>query len=314
MRAARSATLAVALALVSAGTSLPAPAQTPAPMTSAVRTLAFGGRNRTYLIVRPARTPANPALVMVLHGGYGTAKAAEEAYGWDALAARRGFVVVYPQGIGRSWNGGSCCGPARDQGVDDVGFLGAVIRETVERDGVEPGRVYVTGMSNGAIMAYRFACEAAVPPSAIGPVAGALDVACPAPRARVSVLAIHGSADRNVPFAGGIGSKGTQKVAHTSLEASLDRWRWVDGCAPAVTSREGAITAERSACRAGTAVELLLIDGAGHQWPGAKPRSAIAMRLLDPDPPSTALDATVALWAFFEAHPAPAGETSATGR
>jgi len=51
----------------------------------------------------------------------------------------------------------------------------------------------------------------------------------------------------------------------------------------------------------GRAVELITIAGAGHQWPGAVP-SPLVQRLLGTDPPSSALNATQVIWAFFAAH------------
>lgn len=273
---------------------------------SDVRGLTVGGLARTYRIEHPASTGAHPALVVMLHGGFGSGAQAESAYGWDELASARGFVVAYPDGVARAWNAGRCCGRPYEQHIDDVAFLTAVIRDAEQRDGVDPRRVYVTGMSNGAIMAYRLACEAPIPIAAIGPVAGDLEVPCAAPRAPVSVLAIHGTADQNVPISGGLGAKGFTRTDHTSLAASLARWRAIDRCAAPERARQGSLVTERSNCAAGTDVEAIAIDGAGHQWPGSKPARAAAVRLLGLDQPSTALDATAALWGFFERHVATA--------
>jgi polyhydroxybutyrate depolymerase len=71
----------------------------------------------------------------------------------------------------------------------------------------------------------------------------------------------------------------------------------VDGCAAPVTSTAGPVTRVVAGCPDGRAVELVTVDGAGHQWPGAGPKLA-------GDPPSAALDATRELWAFFSRHPA----------
>jgi polyhydroxybutyrate depolymerase len=273
---------------------------------SDVRALTVGGLARTYRMYHPASANARPALVVMLHGGFGSGAEAESAYGWDELASARGFVVAYPDGVARAWNAGRCCGRPYEQKIDDVAFLTAVIRDAEARDGVDPRRVYVTGMSNGAIMAYRLACEAPIPIAAIGPVAGDLEVACAAPRAPVSVLAIHGTADQNVPIGGGLGTKGFTRTEHTSLAASLAKWRAIDRCVAPSGSRQGALATERSSCAAGTDVDAVTIEGAGHQWPGSKPPRAAAVRLLGLDQPSTALDATGALWSFFERHTAAA--------
>jgi polyhydroxybutyrate depolymerase len=272
--------------------------------TGQERELSVGGLTRTYRAVHPPGVPPQPALVVVLHGGFGTGQGAQDAYGWDAVAQSSRVVIAYPDGIGRSWNGGRCCGAAQSRNIDDVAFLTEVIRDLERRDGVDPRRIYVTGMSNGAIMAYRLACEGPIPLAAIGPVAGDLEVPCTSPVVPVSVMAIHGTADQNVPLGGGVGVKSFVKTEHTSVAASLARWRAIDRCQerPA-TSRRGPVVRETTDCAStGTAVDLITIDGAGHQWPGAKPPSPQAARLLGLDPPSEWLDATDALWSFFQPH------------
>jgi len=114
-----------------------------------------------------------------------------------------------------------------------------------------------------------------------------------------------------VPFAGGIGAKAVVRVDHASVAASLGRWRAIDRCGAPRSVQEGPLTTEITNCEAGTDVMLVAVEGAGHQWPGAKPAPAAAARLLALDPPSPALDATGALWLFFQAHrassPRPSG-------
>ena len=269
--------------------------------TGQERELQIAGLTRTYRVVHPTGTAPQPPLVLVLHGGFGTGQGAQDAYAWDTVA-NGGAVIAYPDGVGRSWNAGRCCGPAQSRAVDDVAFLTAVIRDLERRDGVDPRRLYVAGMSNGAIMAYRLACEGPIPLAAIGVVAGDLEVPCGSPAGPVSVMAIHGTADQNVPFAGGVGPKSIARVEHTSVAGSLAHWRAIDGCPqqPAA-SRRGPVVRETTECPAtGTAIVLIAIDGAGHQWPGAKPAPPAAARLLGLDPPSEWLDATDALWSFFQ--------------
>jgi polyhydroxybutyrate depolymerase len=70
-----------------------------------------GGVRRTFIVYRPASLPAAASLVVMLHGGFGSARQAQKSYGWDAEADRGQFVVAYPDGLGRAWNtGGGCCG------------------------------------------------------------------------------------------------------------------------------------------------------------------------------------------------------------
>jgi polyhydroxybutyrate depolymerase len=266
-----------------------------------------GDRERAYRLYRPATLDrhAPVPLVIMLHGGFGSGAQAERAYRWNAQANRGSFVVAYPDGIGRSWNaGGICCGPALREGVDDVGFLNRLIDAVAQAENIDRRRVYLTGMSNGAAMAYRYACEGSAPVAAIGPVAGTLSFACAAPRP-TSVMAIHGLADQHVPFIGGPGTQGVTKVNWVPVAQTLEAFRKAGGCQAGVIHRQGLVETSTAPCEQGRDVVLTTIDGAGHQWPGSEPRSGLAGRLFQGDPPSTALDATEALWAFFRSHPAP---------
>ncbi len=240
--------------------------------------LALGGYDRTFHAYVPAHRASSSALVVVLHGGFGTGAQAEAAYRWDALADRYGFVVLYPDGLQRAWNAGDCCGQPRARNVDDIAFIEAAINATSHAYATDPQRVYVTGISNGGMMAYRLACESALPIAAIAPVAATLAVTCDHPR-RVSVLHVHGLADRNVPFGGGPGS-GFAHMTYRPVNAALDVFRKADACAAPVTMTNGAVSTVRSACANGDVVQLTTIAGAGHQWPGAVPPPPRAAALL----------------------------------
>ena len=83
----------------------------PLPVGSSTHALTVGGRKRTYIVYRPADLPASAPLVVMLHGGYGSADQAEKTYGWNDEADREHFLVAYPDGLNRAWNtGGGCCG------------------------------------------------------------------------------------------------------------------------------------------------------------------------------------------------------------
>jgi polyhydroxybutyrate depolymerase len=269
-----------------------------------IRTYSFDGVAREFILHRPAAVASDQsaALVVVLHGGLGSAAQAERHYGWDALADVKGFAVLYPNGVGRTWNAGGCCGPAARKSVDDLGYLAALIKDTVAREGLNPKRVFVTGMSNGGVMAYRLACSGKISLAAIGPVAASLAEGCKTPNP-VSVMAIHGLDDRNIPFEGGIGPKGVTEVSWMPVGQAVGLFRASDGCQPPRRSVNGSVAREYSACTEGRAVELITIADAGHQWPGAAGPPVLRSRLLALDPPSTALDATTTLWDFFAAVP-----------
>ena len=289
-----------------AAASLPLSTAPSLSVTNGPQTVRFGGLDRRYVVHRPpGLTPGGP-LVVVLHGGLGGAEQAESAYGWNDVADRESFTVVYPEGtdvaIGHAWNAGSCCGPPAAGGVDDVGFVTAVIDGFVAARVADPRRIYATGISNGAMLAYRLACEQGGRFAAIGPVSGTITSTCPTPPP-VPVLHIHGLADGNVPFGGSASTKGTNiGTVRTAVPEVMRRFRAAAACpAPTVTTT-GPVTRSSAACPGGVDVVLIAIDGAGHQWPGSTVEPSPAALRLGVDPPSKVLNATNVLWDFFRAH------------
>lgn len=264
------------------------------PGTS-VHRISVDGLDRSYRVYIPAGLPDAAPLVIMLHGGYGSAEQAERSYGWNQLADSAKFVVGYPDGIRRAWNaGGGCCGwPARE-GIDDVGFITAVVGDIADNVGIDPARVYATGISNGGMLAYKLACETRTF-AAIGAVAATHLDPCSAPHP-TSVMHIHGTADRAVRYNGGLG-EGPGRIDGPPVPDVNAFWRNVDGCpAPTVTT-EGTVTTSTADCVDGRGVVLITIEGAGHQWPGGTPFRPGA------DLPSEALNATSTLWQFFAGHP-----------
>ncbi|MGH8890146.1 MAG: alpha/beta hydrolase family esterase [Acidothermaceae bacterium] len=257
---------------------------------------------RQAIVVHPTNAGVKPALVVMLHGGFGSDTQAEKAYGWDDEATHDGFVVAYPNGVDKAWNVGNCCGAAQRSGVDDVAFLHALVAQLEQTDGVDPKRVYAVGMSNGAMMTYTWACRDPGELAAIGPVAGTLGTPCPSPHP-ITVIAIHGTADQHVPIDGGVGPAGRTGVSYDSLAQSLAPFIAADGCAdsPAV-AKAPPLTTSVWTCAAGQSVTTRVVDGAGHQWPGSIKPSTAGRKLLGIDPPSTAFDATDFLWQQLSPH------------
>ena len=240
---------------------------------SPTQQMQWDGAARTYRVYRPANLSRDRAvpLVVMLHGGFGNGAQAERTYGWDDEADRNGFVVLYPDGENRAWNAGTCCGrPMRDR-VDDVGFLTALVRKISTEQNIDESRVAFTGMSNGAIMSYRMACESPLRIAAIGSVAGTMLVPC-AHAQRTRVIEIHGAVDRNIPYDGGRGS-GPAGIVTPPISSVVDRWMHIDACASPHTFTQGSVTTQTADCPDGNLVEFLSIADAGHQWPRAAPNA-----------------------------------------
>ena len=287
-------------------------AELPGRFSTVQLDLPVAARQRQAVVCMPAASPppAGWPLVLAFHGGQSHPEMMRRFSGLDALAAESRAVVAYPAGTGSrdglfTWNGGNCCGEARDTGSDDVGFARALVADIARRLPIDARRVHATGMSNGAMMAYRVGAEAADLVASIAPVAGPLALASIAPSRPVPVLHFHGSLDQFTPLEGGIGRRSVTRVSHRPVLDGLLEWVRADGC-PAEPRRDGipcpdpSLAIERLTWGpgdAGSEVVFYRIDGGGHVWPGRTPDSF----LLGPAVPS--LDANDIIWKFFEKHP-----------
>ena len=270
-------------------------AKAPAAAVNRTVTMASVSGNRTTIVHRPAGLAHNSPLVVVMHGAGGTAEQVRTSFGWDNLADRDGFEVAYPNGIGRYWNAGNCCGLPHARNVDDVAFLHGLVGRLVAQDGVDPRRVYAVGMSNGAMMAYAWACSMPDDLAGIGPVAGALVAPC-TPTPEVTVVAVHGTADRSVPINGGVGPRSVSHYDYPALAVSLEPFVAADGCLalPKQTQRP-MVQISTWTCASDRNVTVAVVNGLGHEWPGARPGDAVKRLLRQPVP----LDATTFLWSHL---------------
>lgn len=194
--------------------------------------------------------------------------------GIDALADKYGFLVAYPQGTGRlpTWNAGACCGYAQSNTVDDVAFIAALIDRLSGSYKIDRKRVYTTGISNGAMMSYRLACELSDTIAAAAPVEGAQDLPCH-PSAPVSIIVFHGTADQLVPFHGG--NMPYQIGPHrvdSSVPSTIEYWVKEDSRSAVSDHSEtagGAHVDIYPGCARGSGVALCAIQGGRHDWPGS---------------------------------------------
>ena len=277
-----------------------------------VRSLTVGGLKRTYHVhVPPGHDPHKPApVVLALHGATMNGPLMAWFSGLDDKADQAGFLTVYPNGTGRRWsyfwNAGNCCGSAVREGVDDVAFIDAVLDDLAGAYRLDTRRVFATGMSNGAMMAYRLASELSGRIAAIAPVAGTMATEGCRPRRPVPVLHFHGTQDEYVPFAGGKGSKSISGIQHQSVEHSIRAWVRANGCREEPTTemlpdraRDGTTVAieTHGGGRDGAEVVLAVIKGGGHTWPGREPRTKVLGRA------TRNVSANDLLWDFFERHP-----------
>jgi polyhydroxybutyrate depolymerase len=169
---------------------------------------------------------------------------------------------------------------------------------------VDPAREYLAGVSNGAMMTIRFACERPGVLAAIGSVAGTMTSRCDHIPA-VSFIEVHGLNDLIVRLDAGPGTVESGPEMRLPGVETIQRFFAADGCRDPVTVTAGPVHTKTATCRAGLGVKVITIDGAGHQWPGATVDPSRAARDGPQDQPSPAVDATKELWVFFAAHHRP---------
>jgi polyhydroxybutyrate depolymerase len=246
---------------------------------------------RSYLVHVPPQAKRGALPLMInFHGAGSNAEVVKSYTRMDRAADRDGYIAVYPNGSsgfqGRflTWNSGNCCGPAVALNVDDVGFALAVLDDIATRASLDASRVYATGLSNGAMMAYRLAAEASDRIAAVAGVAGTMSLTNFAPKRPVPVMHIHSMQDHIARYDGGFGPPATildTRTLNVSVEDMLRKWLDFDGCPlrpAAVDTVQGAagtpdethsaIRRIYRPCRQGAEVVLWQISGAGHVWPG----------------------------------------------
>jgi polyhydroxybutyrate depolymerase len=272
-------------------------------------TLEHGGLTRKYRVHVPrSYNAASPApLLLAFHGGGGTMdlQASDESYGLSSKSETAGFVAIFPNGYSKlpsgkfaTWNAGNCCGDARDRNVDDVGFVRKIIRDVSAQLHIDPTRIYATGMSNGAMMAYRLACEMPDTFAAIATVAGTDNTSQCAPKNPISVLHIHAQNDDRVLYNGGAGRKfgDVSKVTDfTSVPATVSKWVAQNSCSTTpqrTLSTAGAYCDRYAGCQGSSSVQVCVTDSGGHSWPGGHKAHGT-------EAPSQAISANDVMWAFF---------------
>ena len=292
--------------------------QLPGSVQAAV--LEHSGHRRSWLAYVPASKPANPALVMVLHGsmGAGEGMRAMTRYGFDVLAERDGFIVVYADGYERHWNdcraGASYA--ANMENIDDVGFLRALVQRMIEEQGVDPAKVFATGLSNGGQMAYRLGLEAPELVRGIAAMAASLPVEsnldCEPSGRAVAALVMNGTADPVNPYEGGLVEilGDASRGAVRSSVATAEYWAGLAGFdgggvervwPKRVADDETSVQSTDWLSPDRVPVSLVTILGGGHTIPNPVFN---LQRIIGPT--SHQLDGPEVIWTFFKGvHQAP---------
>lgn len=253
---------------------------------------------RTYYVhTPPGYDPEMPVPVVInFHSEGSFAKEAEWRTEMLYVSNEEGFIAVHPEASGdkfKQWNAGM---HSENLGVDDIGFVGAMLDELEEDFAVDTSRVFATGLSSGGFMAYRLACGMSDRITAIAPVAAVYDVECQ-PRRPVPIMHFHGTKDAYVLYKGGIGAFAGYDF--NSVEDTMNFWLTFNECTtePEITYQMDDVTCYLYESEVGADIVLCIIDGGGHLWPGgggnAGEQTYYGWN-------TDAILATDAMWEFFE--------------
>jgi len=249
------------------------------PSPALADSIVVDGHERDYILRLPPGEGRAP-LLLVLHGGGGRGRQIERHTDLTGPALAAGFAVAYPDGIGRQWNDGRADLDAETvrEGVDDVAFLLALVDRLVAAGEVDPARVFVTGISNGGIMSFRLACEAADRFAGVVTIVANLGVEVAGgcrPSRPVPLLMLNGTADELVRYQGGpVVVFGKARGSVIGTEATLALFGGANGCEgfrpvaiddPA-DDAVGVEALEGQGCQVPT--RLVRYVGGGHGWPG----------------------------------------------
>ena len=257
---------------------------------------------RRYVIHLPAGYAGDRPLpvVIMMDGRGGTPWTAMKSTGWNPKADADHFIVVYPEAQRLN-----PAGPQHfmdnpqmwktEAGSIDVVFLRDVIANIASRFRTDASRVYLSGFSNGAVMAFRFALEAPELVAAIAPVAAHFRFRDAVLRRPVPMIYFFGKQDPLSPFAGGTVTMPWGPVeTRPAVSETPARWAALMGITEpsSIEERQDGVTIERY----GDQVEFYAIDGLGHVWPGGHrllPENIVGV-------PCDKVKATDVIWEFFK--------------
>jgi polyhydroxybutyrate depolymerase len=279
-------------------------------------TLQFGGVTRAYLLHVPANFHAGTSgLVVALHGSQGSGLRLMSTSGLNAESDAMGFAVAYPfslvsPGAGfTEWNEFYNHSYGSNP-PDDVGFIRQVILDLQAQIGPDPKRIYVTGLSNGGMMAHRVGVELSSLVAAIGVVEGTLVSpgsvsSVPRAAAPVSVLILHGDSDTTVPCCSAPPVASQEETFNYWSGPSANSCATVDTTQPICDTEGNAVAIEKRAtgCNGGSEVQYYRLEGGIHLWYTA-PMNVSGQMPYNPDlSSSTGVTTDEILWKFFAAHP-----------
>ena len=241
------------------------------------------GENRTFVLYYPnVSENSTLPLLMVFHGHGGEGYQIMNATGFNDIADREKFAVVYPDGMNKRWNDGRR-EPAENTKYDDVKFVNLLIEKLAKNFHIDTTRIFATGMSNGGIFSFYLAYKLSNKILAIAPVAANIPdniIEEYKPEFPISLLLINGTADKLIKYDGGeVGfSKSKYRGKTISTDESIESFVKLNNCSPVPDIEKLLDTDGEDGCVAikysysgginNANVVLLKVFNGGHTWPG----------------------------------------------
>lgn len=267
----------------------------PIPVGESWQAVHSNKAERPYLLYVPtAYDESTPVpLVLNFHGSGSNPGAQLAESDFKKLAEEKGIVVALPFGQYSGYRGSNSWNTGKDpKGVDDVQLTRDIIEQLSRYLVIDPKRIYATGMSGGARMVSRLACELDDVLAAVAPVAGVqFPLDCQVSRA-ISIITFHGKMDAINTYVHGDASR---PYWTAGVEDSLRGWVAANGCIqnPNIETPGGAVgRLTWGNCRDGAEIVFYRIDDGGHDWPG-------------PGTADGGIAASPLIWDFFSTHPLP---------
>jgi len=278
------------------------------------RTIPFETMKRSYHVhLPPGFQPGAPIpMVLVFHTANSDGPEMAELTGFNELADKYNFVVVYPDGIKGTWNDGRRTNWAHH--YNDVGFVDAICDHLVKKLNVDPLRIYAAGLANGGFFAQYFCIKGHHRLAGVASVAATLPQVvynAGRPKHPASVLFILGMNDPLVPFGGGYiepGKYGQNKGVGVSASMAIDYWVKCNGCKSQYEAGEFPDSdksdntrvkyARYCSCPGDKEVAVFAVEGGGNTWPSARLDSSEGKF----GKTSRDVDATALIWDFFQKH------------
>ena len=286
-----SAAMPTGVSPITAPTASPCAATRSAPPGQSTHTVKVGSVTRSWVEYVPKTYDgaSSRPVVITLHGLGSDGAQHLAATGWTTIADRDNVVVLSPDALGKptQWD----LLAARRSNAD-VDFIEALLVSVSERLCVAPS-VSLNGISNGSAFAATLTCALGDRVRAVAFVATTYQPRDCGRTSPVTVVAFHGTDDKVVPYSGGRSE--VLPIVVPAVESAIVDWAYGDGCAikPADQQLSSEVTRRAFAgCRGGTTVELYIIAGGGHTWPGGPAVERFGRT-------TTQINATEVMWKVF---------------